>query len=91
MLKICVKNVVYIKFRVKINPPFSDGLPIRIYAYKHQIEHCKFALEVAVKSLEFFESWFGIKYPLSKCDFVSTNDHSAAAMENWGLIVHRYV
>lgn len=27
----------------------NTGLPIRIYAYPHQIEHCKFALEVAVK------------------------------------------
>ena len=27
----------------------NTGLPIRIYAYRHQIAHCKFALEVAVK------------------------------------------
>ena len=38
------------------------------------------------KSIEFFEDLFGIPYPLPKCDFLSTDDHSAAAMENWGLM-----
>ena len=51
----------------------------------------KFAVEVGVKSLEFYEEYFNIPYPLPKCDMIAVPDFAAGAMENWGLITYRSV
>ncbi len=48
-----------------------------------------FALDVAKESIEFFEGYFGIDYPLAKADHVACPDFSSGAMENWGLITYR--
>ncbi len=48
-----------------------------------------FALDVAVKSIEFFEDYFDTPYPLPKADHVALPDFSSGAMENWGLITYR--
>lgn len=48
-----------------------------------------FALDVAVKSIEYFEDYFGVAYPLPKADHVAVPDFSSGAMENWGLITYR--
>ncbi|XP_058809156.1 puromycin-sensitive aminopeptidase-like [Phymastichus coffea] len=62
---------------------------IRVYAPKDKIEQCKFSLDIATKSLTFYESYFGISYPLTKLDLVTVADFSFGAMENWGLITYR--
>lgn len=48
-----------------------------------------FSLEIARKSIEFFEDYFGVDYPLPKADHVACPDFSSGAMENWGLITYR--
>lgn len=48
-----------------------------------------FALDVAKRSIEFFENYFGVPYPLPKSDHLALPDFSSGAMENWGLIVYR--
>ena len=48
-----------------------------------------FALDVAKRSIEFFEDYFGVQYPLPKADHVACPDFSSGAMENWGLITYR--
>jgi aminopeptidase N len=48
-----------------------------------------FALGVAKRSIEFFEDYFGVPYPLAKIDHVALPDFSAGAMENWGLVTYR--
>ena len=48
-----------------------------------------FSLEIAKRSIEFFEEFFGVEYPLPKADHVAVPDFSAGAMENWGLITYR--
>jgi aminopeptidase N len=52
-------------------------------------ESLDYALSIAVRSIEFFESYFGIDYPLPKSDHVALPDFSSGAMENWGLITYR--
>jgi aminopeptidase N len=48
-----------------------------------------FALDAAKRSIEFFENYFGVPYPLPKSDHLALPDFSSGAMENWGLIVYR--
>jgi aminopeptidase 2 len=67
-------------------------LPVRVYAPVGQdIEHGRFSLELAAKTLEFYEKAFGAPYPLPKMDMVAIPDFSAGAMENWGLVTYRVV
>jgi aminopeptidase N len=44
---------------------------------------------VTKRSLEFFNNYFGKRYPLPKLDMVALSRLSVGAMENWGLITCR--
>jgi aminopeptidase N len=67
----------------------KDGVVVRTYATPDNVKHTQFALDVAVKCLEFYNEYFDIAYPLEKCDFVALPDFASGAMENWGLITFR--
>ncbi|KAI4951501.1 hypothetical protein J4E91_004211 [Alternaria rosae] len=67
-------------------------VPVRVYAPKDRdIEHGRFSLELAAKTLEFYEKTFDSPFPLPKMDMVAIPDFSAGAMENWGLVTYRVV
>lgn len=66
-------------------------VPVRVYATPGMEDRCQYAADLAAKTLAFFESRFGIEYPMPKCDMVGIHDFSAGAMENWGLITYRLV
>jgi len=67
----------------------KDGTVIRIYATPDNVQFTDFALETAVKTLEFYNQYFNIPYPLPKCDFIALPDFASGAMENWGCITFR--
>lgn len=67
----------------------NNDIVVRAYATKDHIKSTEFALDFAVKTLDFYEDYFGIKYPLTKCDMVALPDFASGAMENWGLITFR--
>ncbi|HKU18506.1 MAG TPA: M1 family metallopeptidase [Candidatus Saccharimonadales bacterium] len=70
----------------------KDGVLTRVWATKAQpLSALEFPLEVAKRSIEFFNEYYGVPYPLPKCDHVALPDFSAGAMENWGLITYREV
>ncbi|KAE8149266.1 peptidase family M1-domain-containing protein [Aspergillus avenaceus] len=70
----------------------SFRVPIRVYATPDQdIEHGRFSLDLAAKTLAFYEKAFDSTFPLPKMDMVAVPDFSAGAMENWGLITYRIV
>ena len=48
-----------------------------------------YSLQVAKRCLEYFNNYFGKRYPLPKLDLVALNRLSVGAMENWGLITCR--
>ncbi|KAE8352907.1 peptidase family M1-domain-containing protein [Aspergillus coremiiformis] len=67
-------------------------VPIRVYATPDQdINHGRFSLDLAAKTLAFYEKAFDSTFPLPKMDMVAVPDFSAGAMENWGLITYRIV
>lgn len=66
------------------------GVKVNVYATPAQPTGLlDYALDTAVKSVEFYEDYFEIDYPLPKLDNVALPDFSAGAMENWGLITYR--
>ena len=67
----------------------KQGVVVRTYATPDNVEHTGFALENAVKCLEFYSEYFDIPYPLAKCDFIALPDFASGAMENWGCITFR--
>lgn len=68
----------------------KSGVEVNVWATTAQpADSLDFALGVAKKSIEFFEDYFGIAYPLPKADHVACPDFSNGAMENWGLITYR--
>ncbi|CAL8248279.1 unnamed protein product [Merluccius merluccius] len=67
----------------------SSGVQVSIYAAPEKIEQTHYALEVAIKTLDFYEKYFNIYYPLPKQDLIAIPDFESGAMENWGLITYR--
>jgi aminopeptidase N len=70
----------------------KEDVEVNIWANKnHDLTKLDFALDVAKRSIEFFEDYFGAKYPLPKMDLVAIPDFSSGAMENWGLVTYREI
>lgn len=68
----------------------KDGVEVNIWATPAQSPvSLDFALDIAVRSIEFYDDYFGTKYPLPKSDHIALPDFSSGAMENWGLITYR--
>jgi aminopeptidase N len=67
----------------------KDGVLVRAYATPDNVAYTKFALDCAVRTLEFYNEYFAIPYPLPKCDFIAVPDFANGAMENWGCITFR--
>ena len=68
----------------------KDGVAVNVYATPIQpASSLDFALEHSIKTIEFFNDYFGVPYPLPKSDQVALPDFANGAMENWGLITYR--
>ena len=67
----------------------NNNILIRVWATNEQERFSDFALETSEKLLDYFESYFGTKYPLPKLDHIAIPDFAAGAMENWGCISYR--
>ena len=65
------------------------GVIVRVYTTPGKKHQAKFALDCAVKTLEFYEKYFNIAYPLNTLDMIAIPDFSSGAMENWGAITYR--
>ena len=68
----------------------KSGVEVNIWATPAQSEETlDFALDIATRSIDFYNEYFGVPYPLPKSDHVALPDFSSGAMENWGLITYR--
>jgi puromycin-sensitive aminopeptidase len=67
----------------------KHGVRIRVYTTPGKKHQAKFALDAAIKCLDFYDDYFAIPYPLPVLDLIAIPDFTSAAMENWGAITYR--
>jgi aminopeptidase N len=67
----------------------SDGVPIRACATPDKVQFAHYALAGAEFFLHYYDTYFGIKYPMPKLDMIAIPDFEAGAMENFGAITYR--
>ena len=78
--------VAFIVGRLNYIETKNFRVPIRVYATPDQdIEHGRFSLELAAKTLAFYEKAFDSEFPLPKMDMVAVPDFSAGAGVRCGL------
>ncbi|KAK2837913.1 hypothetical protein Q5P01_015125 [Channa striata] len=74
---------------MSVSKTSQHGVKISIYAVPEKIDQTAFALDAAVKLLDFYDDYFDIPYPLPKQDLAAIPDFQSGAMENWGLTTYR--
>ncbi|WP_407894894.1 M1 family metallopeptidase [Lacticaseibacillus sp. N501-2] len=68
----------------------KSGVEIGVFATKaHAANELDFALDIAKRSIEFYEDFYQTPYPLPHSYQLALPDFSAGAMENWGLVTYR--
>lgn len=70
----------------------QNGVEVSIWStLAHPANNLDFALNIATRTIDFFDDFFGVPYPLPKSDHIALPDFSSGAMENWGLITYREI
>lgn len=68
----------------------TSGVEVGVFATKaHKANELDFALDIAKRSIEFYEDFYQTPYPLPHSWQLALPDFSAGAMENWGLVTYR--
>ncbi|MFC6163701.1 M1 family metallopeptidase [Lactiplantibacillus dongliensis] len=68
----------------------KSGVKIGVFGTKaHKANELDFALDIAKRSIEFYEDFYQTPYPLPHSWQLALPDFSAGAMENWGLVTYR--
>lgn len=68
----------------------NSGVEVGVFATKAHASHeLDFALDIAKRSIEFYEEFYQTPYPLPHSWQLALPDFSAGAMENWGLVTYR--
>lgn len=65
--------------------------PFKVYSRPGTQNFAKFALEFGQKNMNALEEYTNFTYAFPKMDKVAVPDFAAGAMENWGLVIYRYV
>ena len=60
-----------------------------MYTPEGETRQGEYALDIAVKSVDYFSQFFSTPYTLPKLDLVAVPDFYIGAMENWGLLTFR--
>ncbi|XP_053408166.1 aminopeptidase Ey-like isoform X2 [Mercenaria mercenaria] len=66
-----------------------NNVSFRTWCRSREVNKTKYALEIGMKFMEFFEDYFQIPYSLPKEDMIAVPTMSFAGMEHWGLITYR--
>ena len=54
----------------------KNGSPVRLYTVEGKKNQGAYALDLAVKAIDYYNEWFDIEYPLPKCDMIAIPDFS---------------
>ncbi|XP_006571773.2 endoplasmic reticulum aminopeptidase 1 isoform X1 [Apis mellifera] len=65
------------------------NISVSVYASEAMLPQARYAVTTAARIMDYFESFFGVHYPLPKQDLIAIPDFGTGAMENWGLITYR--
>ncbi|VDK62620.1 unnamed protein product [Gongylonema pulchrum] len=63
LLAIAVTDFFFVEGRTK------GGIRFRIWSRKEAFDQTRYALELGIKAIEFFENYYGIAFPLEKQGF----------------------
>lgn len=86
LLAFCIGEFDYVQGATK-----EGRVGVRVYTPPGKSHLGTFALEVAEKTLDLYDSFFQERYPLPKLDMVAIPEFAMGAMENWGLVTYREV
>jgi aminopeptidase N len=64
----------------------ADGITVGVVTTRGKGAQGRYALDSAVGLLEYYNDYFGVKYPLPKLDLIAVPGGFGGAMENWGGI-----
>jgi aminopeptidase N/puromycin-sensitive aminopeptidase len=67
----------------------QDGVAIRVCSTPDKVALTPYGVDVAKYVLHYYNTYFGIPYPLKKLDLIALPDFEAGAMENFGAITYR--
>lgn len=67
----------------------QDGVTIRSCSTPDKVALTPYSVDVAKYILHYYNTYFGIPYPLKKLDLIALPDFEAGAMENFGAITYR--
>jgi aminopeptidase N len=67
----------------------QDGVKIRVCSTPDKVGLTHYGVDIAKYVLHYYNTYFGIPYPLKKLDLIGLPDFEAGAMENFGAITYR--
>jgi aminopeptidase N/puromycin-sensitive aminopeptidase len=67
----------------------SDGVAIRVCSTPDKVTLTPYGVDIAKYVLHYYNTYFGIPYPVKKLDLIALPDFEAGAMENFGAITYR--
>lgn len=70
----------------------KNGTLVGVYSTKaHPLKNLDFSLDIAVRVIDFYEDYYGVRYPIPQSLHIALPDFSSGAMENWGLVTYREI
>ncbi len=66
----------------------ADGIKLSVYATRGKMDEAKYALSVMKDLMPYYDSYYGVKFPISKLDTIAIPGGFLGAMENWGGITY---
>jgi puromycin-sensitive aminopeptidase len=89
-IKMSTYLVAFVVGELEATDPVRVGAaPVRVWCVPGKRRLAAFGHEIAVASLRFFETYYGLPYPGDKLDLLAIPDFAAGAMENFGAITFR--
>ena len=66
----------------------ADGITLSVYATRGKLPEAQYALSVMKDLMPYYDSYYGVKFPISKLDTIAIPGGFLGAMENWGGITY---